>query len=77
MARVIYEPNIKSSAIITRDLGFKPPGLRWNGKAAITTRQLQQRKQQHHQHKRNASTQESQTQTSNVVAEASHSGSNV
>ena len=43
VARVIAPPpTVKSSAVITGDLGFKPHGLRWNGKSAITTRQLQQ-----------------------------------
>ena len=33
-----------SSAHITGDLGFKPPGLRWNGKSAVTLRQLIQQR---------------------------------
>ena len=64
-------------------MGFKTHGLRWNGKSAITTRQLQQ--QQYKQQKKNkidshdvvAASQQFQSQTSPFGAEASHTGSNI
>ncbi|KDP35567.1 hypothetical protein JCGZ_09005 [Jatropha curcas] len=40
-ARVITQPtNLRSSVVVTGDLGFKAPGLKWKGKNATTTRQL-------------------------------------
>ena len=84
IARVIAPPpTVKSSIIIIGDLGFKPPGLRWNEKSTIITRQLQQ--QQHKQQRKKkidshdvvVASQQSQSQTSPFGTEASHTKSNI
>ncbi|EEF34156.1 conserved hypothetical protein [Ricinus communis] len=37
--RIIRKTNqVKSYAAVTRDLGYKPPGLKWKGKACVTIR---------------------------------------
>ena len=71
-ATIISTPStIKSSATITGDLGFKPPALRWNGKSALTTRQLQQQSQKQKMSSQHAPQefpmQSSQTQSSHCA----------
>ncbi|KDP25684.1 hypothetical protein JCGZ_24167 [Jatropha curcas] len=48
----------RSSAIVTGDLGFKAPGLKWKGKNAVTARRLQQQ-----QHRANAQRSNSRSST--------------
>ncbi|KDP41000.1 hypothetical protein JCGZ_03796 [Jatropha curcas] len=38
----VRQIRLKSSATVTGDIGFKPPGLKWKGKNAVISRQLQQ-----------------------------------
>ncbi|KAF3663808.1 putative (+)-neomenthol dehydrogenase-like [Capsicum annuum] len=61
--RVLHSPTIISSVPTNIDLGFKPNGLRWKGRAAITQRQLQQQS-----HKRSKAKSSPTTPTTQAIS---------